>query len=67
VAHDPKNPDLGQIELVFTQNPTQLRQWIITDGVGSKTTVILGDAVTGERLPASLFSIQLQRAELNNR
>jgi outer membrane lipoprotein-sorting protein len=66
VAHDPKNPDLGQIELVFTQNPTQLRQWIITDGVGSKTTVILGDAVTGERLPASLFSIQLQRAELNN-
>lgn len=56
-ARDPENPDIGTIELKFTANPTELRQWVITDGGGSKTTVILGELAKGAPLGASLFSI----------
>ncbi len=57
LAQDPQNPDIGTIELKFTANPTELRQWIITDNAGSKTTVILGEMTTGAPLRSSLFSI----------
>ncbi|WP_371170442.1 LolA family protein [Aliiroseovarius sp. 2305UL8-7] len=56
-AQDPDNPDVGTIELKFTANPTELRQWIITDNTGSKTTVVLGELTTGKPLRSSLFSI----------
>lgn len=57
VAQDPENPDVGTIELKFTANPTELRQWIITDNAGSQTTVLLGELEKGIDLGASLFSI----------
>lgn len=57
VAQDPQNPDIGTIELKFTSNPTELRQWVITDNSGAKTTVVLGDLVRGIPLKSSLFSI----------
>jgi len=59
-AQDPKHPDIGHIDLVFTANPTELRQWVITDESGSKTTVILGDTETGMKLSAILFSVQIE-------
>ncbi|MBF9032918.1 outer membrane lipoprotein carrier protein LolA [Rhodobacterales bacterium HKCCE2091] len=57
VAQDPDRPEIGQIALLFTDDPVELRQWVITDGSGQETTVILGGLETGMRLPASLFSI----------
>ncbi|WP_108484373.1 LolA family protein [Oceaniglobus ichthyenteri] len=57
VAQDPENPNYGSIELVFTDGPIELRQWIITDGSGSKTTVVLGDLAKGANLPSTLFNI----------
>ncbi len=57
VAQDPNNPTYGTIELVFTANPVELRQWIITDDVGNKTTVILGEMKKGGSIPASYFDI----------
>jgi len=54
-ARDPDNPESGFIEMSFTDNPTQLRQWVINDGSGSRTTVILGEFETGMNLPNSLF------------
>jgi len=59
-AQDPKHPDIGYIELVFTADPVELRQWVITDQNGGKTTVILGDMERGIRLKAALFSAQAQ-------
>ena len=56
-AQDPDNPQYGNIQLVFTANPVELRQWVITDDSGSQTTVILGDLKKGGNLRASLFSI----------
>ena len=61
-AQDPDRPDVGYIDLVFTGNPVELRQWIITDQGGTQTTVILGALETGGSLPPRLFSIP-QEAE----
>lgn len=57
-AQDPDNPDYGNIQLVFTANPVQLRQWVINDDAGNSTTVVLGDLRTGQSLSARLFDIQ---------
>ncbi len=64
VAQDPEHPEYGNIQLVFTGNPVELRQWIVTDGAGSLTTVILGELKLGVRMRASLFDID---AEMENR
>ena len=56
-AQDPENPGYGNIQLKFTGNPVELRQWIINDGDGSKTTVILGDLTKGGNLPNRLFDV----------
>lgn len=58
VARDPERPNIGSITLVFTPNPIELRQWIITDEGGGQTTVILGALEQGGRIPARYFSIQ---------
>ncbi|MDJ0826576.1 MAG: outer membrane lipoprotein carrier protein LolA [Rhodobacter sp.] len=60
VAQDPENPDYGTIRLVFTGPPVQLRQWVITGGDGSQTTVILGDVEEGVQMASSLFNIPIE-------
>ena len=54
-AQDPEHPEYGNIQMVFTANPTQLRQWVVTDNAGKRTTVILGDMKTGVAIPPSKF------------
>ena len=56
-AQDPENPQYGNIQLKFTGNPVELRQWVINDGNGSQTTVVLGDLQRGGNLPNSLFNV----------
>ena len=56
-AQDPENPEFGSIELVFTANPVELRQWVITDDLGDQTTIILGEMIKGGDLPGRLFDI----------
>lgn len=56
-TRDPQNPDSGTLRLVFTDDPVQLRQWVVTNNAGEETTVILGEMRTGGALPARLFSI----------
>jgi outer membrane lipoprotein-sorting protein len=60
VAQDPENPEYGTIELVFTDNPVALRQWVITDDLGQQTTVILGDLQLGGSFQPSLFSVSAE-------
>ena len=57
VAQDPDNPQYGSIRLVFSANPTELRQWVIRDDGGAETTVILGNMEFGGDLSARLFNI----------
>lgn len=57
VAQDPEHPEYGNIRLVFTDDPVELRQWRVTDDAGRETTVILGGLETGMSLSSALFSI----------
>ena len=63
-AQDPDYPELGSIAMVYTANPTELRQWIITDENGQETTVILNDLEFGGTVRDILFNI---RAEMRAR
>ncbi len=56
-AQDPEHPEYGTLQLKFTADPVELRQWIVTDGQGAKTTVILGKLETGQRFASRLFDI----------
>lgn len=56
-AQDPQHPEYGNIQMVFTASPTELRQWVVTDDKGKKTTVILGEMQKGVQIPPSRFSI----------
>ena len=54
-AQDPENPEYGNIQMKFTDNPVELRQWVINDANGGQTTVILGGLKTGGRISNSKF------------
>ncbi len=56
-AQDPDNPQYGNIQLVFTANPVELRQWVVTDDTGGQTTVILNDVVPGAAIGEGQFNI----------
>ncbi|MEO1140656.1 MAG: outer membrane lipoprotein carrier protein LolA [Pseudomonadota bacterium] len=56
-AQDPAHPEYGNIELVFTDSPVELRQWVINDSAGSRTTVVLGELNKGVRLDNERFVI----------
>ena len=60
VAQDPENPEYGTIELVFRNDPIALSEWIITDDLGNRTTVVLDRMVLGGDLPPSLFNITFE-------
>jgi outer membrane lipoprotein-sorting protein len=57
VAQDPKNPEYGSIELVFTSDPVRLRKWVVNDASGQRTMVVLDDLEQGVSFRADLFSI----------
>lgn len=63
-AQDPAHPEYGNIKMVFT-SPTELRQWVVTDDAGKKTTVILGEMRKGGSIPSSKFSINTEIARRN--
>jgi len=60
VAQDPNHPEYGNIRLVFSADPTELRQWVVTDDAGSETTVILGTLRTGVSLGSLLFNLDAE-------
>ncbi|MEM6384793.1 MAG: outer membrane lipoprotein carrier protein LolA [Pseudomonadota bacterium] len=62
-AQDPEHPEYGTIQLKFTGNPVELRQWIVTDGQGAKTTVILGQLSRVNDLSSTLFNISYEEGQ----
>ncbi|NRB21044.1 MAG: outer membrane lipoprotein carrier protein LolA [Rhodobacteraceae bacterium] len=54
-TQDPEHPDYGSLELMFTDDPVELRKWVVHDNSGGRTTVILGALETGMPLPSKLF------------
>ncbi|MCM2562823.1 outer membrane lipoprotein carrier protein LolA [Lutimaribacter sp. EGI FJ00015] len=66
-AQDPDNPEYGNIQLVFTANPTELRQWKINDDAGGTTTVVLGEMRVGGSISNRKFDIQSETRDRTNR
>ena len=58
-AQDPENPEYGSIDLIFSDNPVELRKWVIRDDAGGETTVLLGPLQTGGTLSDTLFDTQV--------
>jgi outer membrane lipoprotein-sorting protein len=65
VAQDPEHPDYGSLELVFSADPVELRQWVITDEGGNQTTVILQEMEKGGELSSFLFNITYETEQRN--
>jgi outer membrane lipoprotein-sorting protein len=64
VAQDPERPEIGSLTMVFTGDPVELRQWVVTDQGGAETTIVLGALREDARLSQGLFSIP---QEINRR
>lgn len=62
-AQDPEHPEYGNIQLKFTADPIELRQWIVTDGQGARTTVILGQLTKVDDLSSTLFNISYEEGQ----
>ena len=50
-----KNPEAGDLRMLFTESPLQLEKWRVTDGAGSVTEVSLSNIQTGIKLAPTLF------------
>ena len=64
VVRDPDRPEIGSLTMVFTGNPVELRQWVVTDQAGTQTTIVLGALEENVDLSQLLFSIP---QEINRR
>lgn len=66
-VQDPAHPEYGNIQLKFTGNPVQLRQWVITNDAGQQTTVIMQSLEKTSSIPSRMFNIpqEIQARGLN--
>jgi len=62
-AQDPKNPDIGRIQMKFSASPVTLDEWVIQDAHGGRTTIRLGDTETGMSYPRAFFDIDMERSK----
>ena len=64
-ARDPKGKAQGKIEMIFSNNPITLREWIITDQSNQETKVILEKLREQTSLPWRLFSISANKPDID--
>ena len=62
-AQDPKNTEYGSILMKFSDEPVQLRQWIVRDSSGGETTIVLETLTTGVNLSNRLFDLPSRERE----
>lgn len=53
-----KSPQQGQITLIFTETPFELRQWVVLDAQGMVTQVTLSDIQKNVPLNPAMFELQ---------
>lgn len=67
-VQDPEHPEYGNMQMKFTGNPVELRQWVITNDAGQKTTVIMQELKAVSSIPSRNFNIpqEIQARGLGN-
>lgn len=55
-------PDAGQVTLIFTDNPLELRQWTVIDAQGTEVRVGLEQVALGGALANELFATPVPRS-----
>lgn len=55
-------PEAGSVDLIFGDQPLELRQWKITDAAGKEVRIGLFDVRLGGELPNELFATPRKRA-----
>ena len=58
-----KGPELGSIQLVFSDKPLALRKWVIVDTQNIITTVNLTGIQTGIKLDPNLFTLSTEKKD----
>jgi outer membrane lipoprotein-sorting protein len=53
---DTENPDEGSITLVFSDEPMQLRQWLVTDAQGNVTSISISNIQNNVKIRNELFT-----------
>ena len=61
---DPKKPERGSVELLFTGSKPELKKFTIKNENGSSTSILLKDIEYPKKINETLFSISL---EINKR
>jgi outer membrane lipoprotein-sorting protein len=59
-------PDAGSVDLIFADQPLELRQWTITDAAGKQARIGLFDVRIGGDLPNELFATPRTRRRSGN-
>ena len=62
-AQDPRHPEYGTLQMKFSSDPVALREWIVRDGQGARTTVILGPLEMGGSFSPRLFNIRYEEEQ----
>ena len=57
LLHDPDNPTIGTIELVFSLKPMTLREWTITNFSGERIRVLLDELIINHPIDMKNFNI----------
>ena len=60
MIRDPKTPELGSVELIFTGAKPELEKFTIINENGSSTSILLKDIEYPKKLNDTLFSIPLE-------
>lgn len=63
--HQTNEPQAGSVDLIFGDQPLELRQWKIVDGAGKEVRIGLFDVRLGGELPNDLFATPRQRSRGN--
>ena len=62
-VQDADNPQLGTLQLYFSDAPVALRQWVVIDEFGNQTTTAISDLIQGRSLGDTMFSIRREMRE----
>ncbi len=57
-AVDPQRPSDGSVTMIFSSNPVELQQWVVTDAQGKTSTISMNNVQRGAAIDPAKFVIE---------